>query len=91
MGMTITARKYDLQACSPFQGLDILNLQPVVKHSIPICTEASDLMEAGKIRLAEVPILHFLGCHVNANSYIWELEMFIMLFASEVYISNVKL
>jgi protein TIF31 len=64
MGITIAARKYDLQASSPFQASDILNLQPVVKHSIPVCTEAGDLMEAGKIRLAEVPILHFfLGCH----------------------------
>ncbi|XP_078166356.1 tetratricopeptide repeat (TPR)-containing protein isoform X2 [Carex rostrata] len=53
IGITIASRKYDLQASTPFQVSDILNLQPVVKHSIPVCTEANDLMEAGKIRLAE--------------------------------------
>ncbi|KAJ4753110.1 hypothetical protein LUZ62_087515 [Rhynchospora pubera] len=53
IGITVAARKYDLQVSTPFQASDILNLQPVVKHSVPVCTEASDLMEAGKIRLAE--------------------------------------
>ncbi|KAG0449031.1 hypothetical protein HPP92_027514 [Vanilla planifolia] len=53
VGITIAARKYDLDAASPFQNLDILNLQPVVKHSVPLCLEAKNLIEAGKTRLAE--------------------------------------
>lgn len=27
-----------------------------MKHSVPVCTEARDLMEAGKARLAEVQL-----------------------------------
>ncbi|RWV87882.1 hypothetical protein BHE74_00045012 [Ensete ventricosum] len=54
VGITIAARKYDLNASLPFQTSDILNLQPVVKHSVPICSEAENLMESGKARLAEV-------------------------------------
>ncbi|KAG6761117.1 hypothetical protein POTOM_034312 [Populus tomentosa] len=53
MGMTIAARKYDLNAAMPFQLLDILNLQPVVKHSVPLCSEAKDIVETGKVQLAE--------------------------------------
>ncbi|PIA53471.1 hypothetical protein AQUCO_00900217v1 [Aquilegia coerulea] len=53
VGITIVARKYDLDAAAPFQTSDILNLQPVVKHSIPVCSEARDLVETGKVRLAE--------------------------------------
>ncbi|XP_058071287.1 clustered mitochondria protein isoform X2 [Magnolia sinica] len=53
VGITIAARKYDLDAAAPFQALDILNLQPVVKHSVPVCSEARDLVETGKVRLAE--------------------------------------
>ncbi|KAJ4971494.1 hypothetical protein NE237_004593 [Protea cynaroides] len=53
VGITIAARKYDLYAATPFQVSDILNLQPVVKHSVPVCSEARDLVETGKIRLAE--------------------------------------
>ncbi|XP_062220117.1 clustered mitochondria protein-like [Phragmites australis] len=53
VGITIAARKYDLEASTPFQPSDILNLQPVVKHSVPTCTDAKNLMEAGKIRMAE--------------------------------------
>ncbi|KAL5207899.1 hypothetical protein ABZP36_032334 [Zizania latifolia] len=53
VGITIAARKYDLDATAPFQPSDILNLQPVVKHSVPACTDARNLMEAGKIRMAE--------------------------------------
>ncbi|KAF0935157.1 hypothetical protein E2562_030438 [Oryza meyeriana var. granulata] len=53
VGITIAARKYDLNAAAPFQPSDILNLQPVVKHSVPVCTDARNLMEAGKIRMAE--------------------------------------
>lgn len=34
-----------------------MNLEPVVKHSVPVCTEARDLMEAGKARLAEVQLV----------------------------------
>lgn len=53
VGITIAARKYDFSAVAPFQVSDILNLQPVVKHSIPVCSEAKDLVETGKVQLAE--------------------------------------
>ncbi|XP_042511663.1 clustered mitochondria protein [Macadamia integrifolia] len=53
VGITIAARIYDLDSATPFQASDILNLQPVVKHSVPVCSEARDLVETGKIRLAE--------------------------------------
>uniref|UniRef100_A0ACD5Z3S7 Uncharacterized protein n=1 Tax=Avena sativa TaxID=4498 RepID=A0ACD5Z3S7_AVESA len=53
VGITIVARKYDLDSAAPFQDSDILNLQPIVKHSVPTCTDARKLMEAGKIRMAE--------------------------------------
>ncbi|KAL9142343.1 hypothetical protein ABFS82_14G163600 [Erythranthe guttata] len=53
VGITIAARKYDFNAVAPFQVSDILNIQPVVKHSIPVCSEAKDLIETGKVQLAE--------------------------------------
>ncbi|KAF8643089.1 hypothetical protein HU200_066961 [Digitaria exilis] len=53
VGVTIAARKYNLDSSTPFEALDILNLQPVVKHSVPTCTDARNLMEAGKVRMAE--------------------------------------
>ncbi|XP_008231340.1 PREDICTED: clustered mitochondria protein [Prunus mume] len=53
VGITIAARRYDLNSAAPFQISDILNLQPVVKHSVPVCSEAKDLVETGKIQLAE--------------------------------------
>ncbi|KAL5666292.1 hypothetical protein ACJX0J_026400, partial [Zea mays] len=53
VGITIAARKYDMDASSPFEASDMLNLQPVVKHSVPTCTDAKNLMEAGKVRMAE--------------------------------------
>ncbi|GKD68314.1 clustered mitochondria protein, partial [Tanacetum coccineum] len=53
VGVSIAAKKYDLSAGSPFQTSDILNLQPVVKHSIPVCQEAKELIETGKVQLAE--------------------------------------
>ncbi|CAH2080623.1 unnamed protein product [Thlaspi arvense] len=54
VGITIAARKYDLDVMAPFQTSDILNLQPVVKHSIPVCSAAKDLVETGKVQLAEM-------------------------------------
>ena len=54
MGITIAARKYDFNTATPFQTSDMLNLQPVVKHSVPVCSEAKDLVEMGKVQLAEV-------------------------------------
>ncbi|KAK3223963.1 hypothetical protein Dsin_010988 [Dipteronia sinensis] len=53
VGISITARKYDFNAVTPFQTSDILNLQPVVKHSVPVCSEAKNLVEMGKVQLAE--------------------------------------
>ncbi|XVF22990.1 hypothetical protein REPUB_Repub12eG0218400 [Reevesia pubescens] len=53
VGITIAAHKYDFNIATPFQTSDILNLQPVVKHSVPVCSEAKDLVEKGKVQLAE--------------------------------------
>ncbi|KAI3444967.1 hypothetical protein Pfo_001632 [Paulownia fortunei] len=53
VGITIAACKYDFGVLAPFQVSDILNIQPVVKHSIPVCSEAKDLVETGKVQLAE--------------------------------------
>ncbi|KAJ0987073.1 hypothetical protein J5N97_005429 [Dioscorea zingiberensis] len=53
VGIKIAARKYDLNAAAPFQISDLLDVQPVVKHSVPVCSEARDLMDTGKARLAE--------------------------------------
>ncbi|GMI95762.1 FRIENDLY MITOCHONDRIA, non responding to oxylipins 38 [Hibiscus trionum] len=53
VGITIAARKYDFSATTHFHTSDILNLQPVVKHSVPVCSEAKDLIEMGKVQLAE--------------------------------------
>uniref|UniRef100_A0A7N2LC15 Clustered mitochondria protein n=1 Tax=Quercus lobata TaxID=97700 RepID=A0A7N2LC15_QUELO len=53
VGITIAARIYDFNSAAPFQMSDIMNLQPVVKHSVPLCSEAKDLVETGKIQLAE--------------------------------------
>lgn len=53
VGVTVAARKYDLNAAAPFQVSDIMDLQPVVKHSVPVCSEAKDLVETGKVQLAE--------------------------------------
>ncbi|KAJ8565661.1 hypothetical protein K7X08_008237 [Anisodus acutangulus] len=53
VGVTLAARKYDLDSAAPFQASDIMNLQPVVKHSIPVSSEAKDLVETGKAQLAE--------------------------------------
>ncbi|KAL6562798.1 hypothetical protein OROHE_005385 [Orobanche hederae] len=53
VGITIAARQYDFDALAPFQVSDVLSIQPVVKHSIPVCSEAKDLIETGKVQLAE--------------------------------------
>ncbi|CAI9103152.1 OLC1v1001598C1 [Oldenlandia corymbosa var. corymbosa] len=53
VGITVAARRYDFDAVAPFQTSDILNLQPVVKHAIPVSSEAKDLVETGKVQLAE--------------------------------------
>ncbi|XP_054814407.1 clustered mitochondria protein isoform X2 [Prosopis cineraria] len=53
VGMTIAARKHDLNSTTPFQTSDILDLRPVVKHSVPVCSEAKELVETGKLQLAE--------------------------------------
>ncbi|GAB2260888.1 hypothetical protein Droror1_Dr00011743 [Drosera rotundifolia] len=53
VGITIAARRFDLDNAAPFQSADILDMRPVVKHSIPVCSEAKFLIEAGKVQLAE--------------------------------------
>lgn len=60
MGISIAARKYDFNAAAPFQTSDILNLQPVVKHSVPVCSEAKNLVEMGKAQLSEVILLCYV-------------------------------
>lgn len=53
VGVTLAARKYDLNAAAPFQTTEILDLHAVVKHSSPMCADARDLLESGKLRLAQ--------------------------------------
>ncbi|KAL1199844.1 Clustered mitochondria protein [Cardamine amara subsp. amara] len=53
VGISVAARKYDFSATSPFETSDILDLRPVIKHSVPVCSEAKDLVEMGKVQLAE--------------------------------------
>ena len=50
----MAARSYDFNADVPFQLTDILDLHAVVKHSVPMCADARDLLENGKLKLAEV-------------------------------------
>jgi protein TIF31 len=56
VGVALAARDYDFEAKEPFQITDILDLQAVVKHSTPVCSDARDLLESGKLRLAQVSI-----------------------------------
>lgn len=35
----------------------MLDLRAVVKHSVPVCSEAKTLVEMGKVQLAEVVIV----------------------------------
>ncbi|KAJ7949124.1 Clustered mitochondria protein-like [Quillaja saponaria] len=53
VGITTAARKYDLSSSTPFQTSDVLDVRPVVKHSVPVCSEAKELIETGKLQLAE--------------------------------------
>lgn len=53
VGVTLAARKYDFLSQTPFQISDILDLHAVVKHSVPMCADARDLLESGKLRLAQ--------------------------------------
>ncbi|TKY49558.1 Clustered mitochondria protein [Spatholobus suberectus] len=53
VGITVAAHKYDLSSATPFQTSDVLDLRPVVKHSVPACSEAKELVETGKLQLAE--------------------------------------
>ncbi|KAK9748596.1 hypothetical protein RND81_02G069100 [Saponaria officinalis] len=53
VGVSLAAHKYDLGTVSPFQTFDIMDLQPVVKHSVPVCSEVKDLVDTGKVQLAE--------------------------------------
>lgn len=53
VGLTIAARIYDLDAEAPFKTSDILDMHAVAKHSAPVCADARDLIETGKLQLAE--------------------------------------
>ncbi|KAJ6847343.1 clustered mitochondria protein-like [Iris pallida] len=68
VGVSIASRKYDLDAALPFQTGDILNILPVVKHSVPVCSEARDLMETGVARLAEGMLNEAYGLFSEAFS-----------------------
>jgi hypothetical protein len=50
----LAARAYDFNVAPPFQLTDILDLHAVVKHSVPMCADSRDLLENGKLKLAEV-------------------------------------
>ncbi|XP_040860811.1 clustered mitochondria protein-like isoform X7 [Glycine max] len=61
----VLAHKYDLNSTAPFQTSDILDLHPIVKHSIPVSAEAKGLVETGKLQFAEEMLneayrLHFI-------------------------------
>lgn len=76
--MMLAARKYDFESDTPFNTTDILDLQSVVKHLSPVCVDARDLLESGKLRLAQVrnfypspkiiEMFSFLFCCVNVCS-----------------------
>ncbi|XP_057872432.2 clustered mitochondria protein [Cryptomeria japonica] len=53
VGITIGARKHDLDSETPFKISDILDMHTVVKHSATVCSDARDLIETGKLQLAE--------------------------------------
>ncbi|KFK23582.1 hypothetical protein AALP_AAs60056U000100, partial [Arabis alpina] len=61
VGISIAARKYDFSAITPFETSDILDLRPVIKHSVPVCSEAKDLAEMRKVQLAEIRKAHSEG------------------------------
>lgn len=54
MGVMLAARRYEFQSAEPFKTSDILDLQSVVKHLSPVCEDARDLLENGKLCLAQV-------------------------------------
>ncbi|CAK9881826.1 unnamed protein product [Sphagnum jensenii] len=53
MGVALSARTYSFDADVPFETSDIVDLQAVVKHLSPVCGDARDLLESGKVRLAQ--------------------------------------
>ena len=61
----MAARVYDLNAASPFQITDILDLHAVVKHSVPMCADSRELLENGKVKLAEVSSPVIPGANYN--------------------------
>ena len=67
VGVTVAARKYDLSSATPFQTSDVLDLRPVVKHSVPACSEAKELVETGKLQLAEVFTMPCIVFDLNMN------------------------
>ncbi|KAG4990897.1 hypothetical protein JHK87_024354 [Glycine soja] len=67
--ISVISHKYDLNSTAPFQTSDILDLHPIVKHSIPVSAEAKGLVETGKLQFAEV-ITIVLNCgplHCGCN------------------------
>ncbi|XP_024538093.1 clustered mitochondria protein [Selaginella moellendorffii] len=53
VGITLAARAYNLESATPFEQMDILDLQAVVKHAAPVCADAQELMENGKLLFAQ--------------------------------------
>ncbi|KFK23583.1 hypothetical protein AALP_AAs60056U000100, partial [Arabis alpina] len=74
VGISIAARKYDFSAITPFETSDILDLRPVIKHSVPVCSEAKDLAEMRKVQLAEGILRdiedHDIGAAVSHSSIV---------------------
>ncbi|KAL1300799.1 clustered mitochondria protein isoform X1 [Arachis hypogaea] len=52
VGITVASRKYDLNSTTPFQPSDILDLCPVVRHSVPVCSDAKKLTDAAKSHMS---------------------------------------
>ncbi|MED6222323.1 hypothetical protein PIB30_063250 [Stylosanthes scabra] len=68
VGITVAARKYDLNSIAPFQTSDILDLRPVVKHSVPFCSEAKELIDAAKSQLPDGMLQEALQLFQDASS-----------------------
>eukprot|EP00850_Spirogloea_muscicola_P020632 SM000222S06973 [mRNA] locus=s222:140907:151145:+ [translate_table: standard] len=53
LGVTMAARDYDFSKEDPLALSDVQDLQPTVKHAIPVCKDARQLVEQGRKCLNE--------------------------------------
>jgi protein TIF31 len=51
VGLKILLKDYNFDSDSPFEVSDILSLEPKIKHSLPVCSTAKNLLEVGKQQL----------------------------------------